>query len=208
MLNSESKSFTIQVTNFSEKVSTFEFLNVPAYISIDKNGATGTLNPGEEKEFTFKYDAIKRSEIGTFKDIINLQTQDSIEPRVAIFVESVIGEDFSKLTPKQLQDAPKAVLDFLSLNFEKVAKNSTLVKEVKLTNFGKNPLIIRQLKSSNSVFSIVSDKMEIPKDSSATLTVTLTAKNRRGVQNATIDIVTNDPANTKMVLNCTGDISQ
>ena len=206
LFNTESKSFTIQVTNFGEKESTFEPMNMPNYFIMEKNSLI--LKAGEEKEVSFKYDAAKRGEIGAFKDIINIQTQDSIEPRITIFVESTVGEDFSKLTPKQLQEAPKAVLDSLKLDFGKVAKNTNPVKQITLKNNGKSPLIIRQLKSSNTVFSVISDKMEIEKNEIATLTVTLTSRNRRGVQNAIIEIVTNDPANSHLMLNCTGDISQ
>jgi hypothetical protein len=208
MLNSEFKSFTIQVMNFSEKESTFEAVGIPSYISIEKNATNIILKPGEERDVTFKYDAVKRGEIGVFKDVVNIQTQDSLEPRLTIFVESVIGEDFTKLTPKQLQDAPKASLDSLILNFGKVPKNANPSMQINLYNKGKNPLIIRQLKSTISVFSISSDKTEIPKDGSATLTVTLNSRNRRGMQNATIEIITNDPANSQILLNCSGDISQ
>ena len=206
MLNSEIKSFTIHVMNFSKKESTFEPVGIPNYISIEKPNVV--LKPDEEVELSFKYDAVKRGEIGTFKDIINIQTQDSIEPKITIFVESVISEDFSKLTPKQLQDAPKAVLDSLKLDFGKVEKNVNPVKQINLYNKGKNPLIIRQLKSSFALFSVSSDKNEIPKDGFATLTVTLTSRNRRGIQNSIIEIITNDPVNPNILLNCTGDILQ
>ncbi|MCL2167516.1 MAG: DUF1573 domain-containing protein [Lentimicrobiaceae bacterium] len=204
LLNTESKSFTVLVKNFSEKTSTFEPVNLPNYISVPNQ----TLKPGEETEVTFQYDAAKRGEFGAFKDVLTIQTQDSIEPRITMIIESSIKEDFSKLTPKQLQDAPKAELETATLDFEKVEKNTNPTKQITITNKGKNPLFIRQLKSSNTVFSIVSDKMEIPKDGFATLTVTLTSRNRRGAQSATIEIVTNDPANSLLLLNCKGDILQ
>jgi hypothetical protein len=79
---------------------------------------------------------------------------------------------------------------------------------MKLANAGKNLLIIRQLKSPNPIFTITSDKNEALKDDFITLTITLNSRNRRGNQNAIIEIITNDPANPKIFLNCTGDISQ
>jgi len=208
MLSSESKPFTVLVKNFSGKSSTFEPTNMPDYIIMEKNTTSILLKSGEEKEITFKYDAVKRNEIGVFKDIINIQTQDSIEPRITIIIDVAITEDFSKLTPKQLQDAPKAVLDSLVIDFGKIAKNTNPTQQIKLYNKGKNPLIVRQLKSSNSIFSITTDKNEIPKDGFATFTLTLNSRNRRGMQNAIIEIITNDPANSKILLNCKGDISQ
>jgi hypothetical protein len=207
LLNTETKTFTIQVMNLSSKESTFETVNFPNYITVEQIKGS-LIKPNEEKEIIFKYDAIKRGEFGGFKDVLYIQTKDSIEPKLTLFVESTIKEDFSKLTPKQLQDAPKASLDSLNLNFRKVERNTTPALEMKLYNKGKNPLIIRQLKSNNTVFSVVSDKNEVAKDSFATLTVTFNSKNRRGTQNASIDIVTNDPVNTQMQLNCKGEISQ
>jgi len=208
ILNSETKSFTIQVMNFSEIESTFEPIDLPNYLIMEQNARSIILKPDEEKEVTFSFDAAKRGEIGVFKDIINIQTQDPVESRITLFIEASIAEDFTKLTPKQLQDAPKAVLDSLTLNFGKVERSTNPVREIKLYNKGKNPLIVRQLKSPNSVFSIVSDKNEISKDSFATLTVTLTSRNRRGMQSAIIEIITNDPASPKLLLNCSGDILQ
>jgi hypothetical protein len=204
LLSTESKTFTIQVMNFSEKETTFELANLPIYIQTTNT----TLKPGEEKEITFKYEAGKRGEIGSFRDILNIHTQDSVEPKLTLFVESVVKEDFSKLTAKQLNDAPKSEMETLELDFGKIEKNSTPSLQVKLYNKGKNQLIIRQFKSSNTVFSTVVDKTEISKDGFATLTVTVNSRNRRGAQNATIEIITNDPANSQFILNCKGDILQ
>ena len=207
LLSSESKTFSVQLMNFSEVDSKFEPENLPNYISLEQKSAV-VLKPNEEKTISFIYDAVKKGEIGVFKEILTFQTQDPIEPRLTILVETTIKEDFSKLTPKQLQDAPKAVPDSLNLNFGTVEKNMSSSLELKLYNKGKNPLIIRQLKSFNSIFSVVSNINEIKKDGFATLTVTFNAKSRKGVQNAVIEIITNDPANSQILLNCKGETLQ
>ena len=207
ILSTENKPFSISVMNFSETESKFEPINFPDYITLEQN-TTLVIKPNEEKEVTFRYNAAKRGEIGAFKDVLYIQTNDKTEPNLSLFIDAAIKEDFSKLTPKQLQDAPKASMDSLNLNFGKVDKNMTPSLQLKLYNKGKNQLIIRQLKSSNSVFSVVSDKNEINKDGFATLTVTFNSKNRRGAQNATIEIITNDPANSQFLINCKGEILQ
>jgi len=205
LLNTETKTFTVQVMNFSETESKFEPVDFPSYITLEKST---TVLPNEEKEINFKYDATKRGEFGSYNDVLNILTQDPTEPKLTIRVESTIKEDFSKLTPKQLQDAPKAVIDSLNLNFGKVEKNTNTTLQVKIYNKGKNPLIIRQLKSTNSTFSVENDKNEIPKDGFTTLTITLNSKNRRGMQSATIEIITNDPNNSQILLNCKGEMLQ
>ena len=205
LLNSESKTFTIQVMNFSEKPSVFEPINMPDFITIEKKI---TINPGEEIDINFKYDAKLKGEIGNYREIVNIQTDDATEPKLVLFVEAVIKEDFSNFTPKQLQDAPKASINPAVLDFGKVDKNTNPTLEVKVNNAGKSPLIIRQLKSPSTVFTVVSDKMEIPGNGFATLTVTLVSKNRRGTQNSVIEIFTNDPVNSTFFLNCKGEILQ
>jgi hypothetical protein len=166
------------------------------------------VNPGQEIEITFKYDAAKRGEMGVYKDIITILTQDPGEPKISLIIDATIKEDFTKLSSKQLQDGPRAEIETVDLDFEKVAKNTNPAIEVTLKNNGKSPLIIRQLKSTNTVFSVESDKNEIAKGGSATVSVTLNSKNRRGMQNSTIEIVTNDPANSNIIINCKGNISQ
>ena len=203
LLNTESNSATIQVMNFNEVESTFEPIDLPVFINLERT----TLKPGEEKTLTLTYDAAKRAEIGSFKDVISIQTQDTKEPKITLLIESTIKEDFAKLTPKQLQDAPKASLDSLTFDFGKIEKNTNPTSQIKLYNKGKNPLIIRQLKSNNTVFSVVSEKNEITnKEGFTTLTITFNSKNKRGAQNSIIEIVTNDPANSKILLNCKGEI--
>jgi hypothetical protein len=204
MLHYESKSFTIQVMNFSEKESTFEPIDLPNFIIMDK---IKPIPAGEEIEITFKYDAAKRGEIGAHRDVVNIRTEEPTEPKISFFIDVMIKEDFSKFTPKQLQDAPKARLDSLTLNFGKMGRAETSVLEIKLYNDGKNTLIIRQLKVSNPVFTVVSDKNEVSKGGFATFTVTLSPKNRKGRQNATIEIITNDPANSHIIINANGDVS-
>jgi len=205
VLSNESKPFSIQVMNFSTVESTFEPVNLPNYITMETKKS---IKPGEETEINFKYDAVKKGEVGNSRDIITIQTQDVTEPKITLFIEVNIKEDFSKLTPKQLQDAPKAVLETTKLDFGRIDKNSTPALQVKLTNNGQNPLFIRQVKSPNSVFSVTNDKNEIKKGDSAILTITLNARNRRGVQNAAVEIITNDPANSLLILNCAGEILQ
>jgi hypothetical protein len=207
LLSSESKSFTINVMNFSAKPSVFAPTNLPSFIIMNRDVAA-TIMPGEEVEISFKYDAAKRNEIGNYKDFVHFQTSDTIEPKISLIIESTIKEDFTKLSSKQLQDAPKAIIDSLTVNFGKVEKNTNPTKTIRLYNKGKNPLIIRQLKSPTTVFAIVTDKTEIAKDDFATLTITLNSKNRRGSQNYMIEIITNDPANSSIILNCKGELLQ
>jgi len=206
LLNTESKTFTIKVMNFLNEPSTFEPINLPQYITLENSPIL--LAPDMETDVTFIYDATKRNEIGAYKDVISIQTQDSTEPKISIIIDLSVKEDFSILTPKQLQDAPKAILDSLNVDFGKVDKNNNPTQQITIYNKGNNPLIIRQIKSSSSVFAVTTNLSEIPKNSSANISVTLNSRNRKGIQTATIEIVTNDPANATILLNCRGDILQ
>ncbi|MBQ9509768.1 MAG: DUF1573 domain-containing protein, partial [Bacteroidales bacterium] len=55
--------------------------------------------------------------------------------------------------------------------------------------------------SSNGMFKVTSDKMEIPGGGKAEVTVSFRANTRASAQKATIEIITNDPSNPVQVIN-------
>ena len=122
-------------------------------------------------------------------------TNDSIEPKKRVHYALNIKEDFSKMTPDQRKNAPICEVSSESVNFGEVQQNLTKTETISVRNNGKNPLIIRSLVSNNSLFSVSASEYEIPAGSSSVITITFRAPRRASTQNASFDIVTNDPAN-------------
>ena len=118
-----------------------------------------------------------------------------------IYYSVNIKEDFSKLTKKQLKNAPVAVYSDSEMDFGQVQKNAQSKKTITITNKGKDPMVIRSMQSSNGLFKVASDVMEVPAGGKATVTITFRAGMRASNQKGTIELITNDPNNPVQVVN-------
>lgn len=195
LLNTETVNDTFYVRNFWTKPVTFTLEKKQDYISEIYRNFGAELMPGQEGFIVLKYDASKRNAFGQMKDMVIFQTNDSLEPVKRLHYANNIKEDFSKLSAKQLKNAPVCVISTDSLSMGNLMKNTSKSETVRVQNTGKSPLIIRNLESSVPMFSATSNMMTIPAGGTAEITITLKAPNRASMQNATLDVITNDPAN-------------
>ena len=205
MLNTQVTIDTFYVRNFWTKPVSFS-LDKQDFISEIYRNFGAELMPGQEGFFVLKYDAAKRNGFGQVKDMVTFQTNDSIEPVKRIHYANNIREDFSKLTPKQLKSAPISEITTDSIDMGTFQKNTSRSQKLQVKNTGKSPLIIRSLETSVPMFSASSNMMTIPAGGTAEITVTLKAPGRASSQNATLDIITNDPANPIRTVKLTAKI--
>ena len=195
MLNTEAVIDTFYVRNFWTKPVTFTLEKTHDFISEIYRNFGAELMPGQEGFFVLKYDAAKRNVFGKMKDVITILTNDSIERAKSIHYANNIQEDFSKLSAKQLKSAPVCEISSDSINMGNIQKNTSRTEILRVTNTGKSPLIIRNISSNVPMFSASSNKMTVPVGETAEITITLKAPGRASSQNATLEVITNDPAN-------------
>ena len=201
LLNTESVLDTFKVRNFWDQPVNYVLESNNDYITEVYRSFGSDLMPGEEGFIVIKYDASKRAAFGQLKDAVTYMTNDNQEPKKQLHYAVNIKEDFSKLTAKQLKKAPISVYTETQLDFGQVQKNSTTEKEFVITNTGKNPLLIRKVESSSVTFKAYPSQTEIPSGASATIKVVYKSSNRPGVQNGTIEVITNDPKNSNQIIN-------
>jgi len=201
MMNTESVTDTFYVRNFWTKPVSIKLDKAGEYVSEVSRNFGSELNPGQEGYIILKYDAAKRDAFGQQKDMVTFITNDSIEQTKRVHYAVNIKEDFSKLTPKQLKKAPVSSVSAQEINFGDLQKSTSKTQTITIQNTGKDPLIIRKLEPSNSLYTVNSNMMVIPAGSTAEVTVTFKAPNRPSTQNATLDIITNDPANPIRTIN-------
>jgi len=199
--NTESVRDTFVIRNFWDKPVSYTVDTKNAYVTEVYRSFGPSILPGQEGTLVLEYNAAKRNAYGQIKDVIYISTNDSIESKKAIHYAMNIKEDFSNLTKKQLKNVPVVVYDKTSCDFNKVQKNSQQSQTFTLTNTGKDPLIIRSMKSSNGMFRVSSDKTEVLAGEKATVTVTFRASSRASNQKATIEMITNAPSNPVQVIN-------
>lgn len=195
IMNTQSILDTFYVRNFWNKPVSFKFEQPYDYVSEVYRNFGAELLPGQEGFFVLKYDASKRNKFGQVKDEIRFITNDSLEQTKRVHYAMNIKEDFSKMSAKQLKNAPVSAISTDNLDFGEMQKNASKTEKITLSNSGKSPLIIRCLETSNSMYKVSSNMMEIPSGASAEITISLKAPGRSSTQNASIDIVTNDPNN-------------
>ena len=195
LLNTGSVKDTFYIRNFWNKAVSVQLDNNNGYISEVYRNFGAELQPGQEGFFVLQYDASKRNKFGQVKDMVNIITNDSTNQKKPIHYAINIKEDFSKLTAKQRKNAPVSEISADNIDFGEMQKNTNKSETITLKNTGKNPLLIRNLESSNSMFKVSCNMMEIPSGATAQVTVSLKTPNRSSNHTATIDIITNDPVN-------------
>lgn len=207
MLNTEVVRDTFKVRNFWDKPVSFKLDNAKTdYITEVGRSFGESLMPGQEGYIVLQYDGGKRNAFGQQKDMAVFITNDSIEPRKSVHFAVNIKEDFSKLTTKELKMAPVAQYSATNYNFGDVQRNAQSIAKITVKNVGHSPLAIRQVSSNSGYYKVTSDLREVPVNGTATVTVTFKSSNRSGTQKATIEVVTNDPANPVQVIDVVANV--
>ena len=76
-----------------------------------------------------------------------------------------------------------------------------------LKNEGKSNLIIRKTKASCGCTAIAPENNVIAPGESTKIKTTFNSAGKKGVQNKTITVITNDPENTTIILNVKGEVT-
>ena len=106
-----------------------------------------------------------------------------------------VKEDFSKLSVKQLRQAPVIEVSTDKVDFQVVAPNEPVQRSFTITNRGKDKLLLRRLYVPDGEgISAETNACTLKKGQSATVTVTLNAPHRHdSVVNTRLTIISNDP---------------
>ncbi|MCQ2277247.1 MAG: DUF1573 domain-containing protein [Bacteroidales bacterium] len=201
ILNTDVILDTFKVRNFWTKPVTLQLESRLECVTEAYRSFGNELQPKQEGIIVLRYDAGKRNAFGQQKDMVTYVTNDSIEAKKPIHYAVNIKEDFSAWTKKQMKKAPVAVYSATECDFAEVAKNTQKEKEITLTNNGKNPLVIRNIVSSNGIFKASASITNIPAGETANIKINMKANSRAGVQKASLEVITNDPNNPVQVIN-------
>ncbi|HPE39695.1 MAG TPA: DUF1573 domain-containing protein [Bacteroidales bacterium] len=203
--NAQKAKYDFLIKNFSKVPSPIEFTNLPKHIRIETSFGK-VLKPDQEGKITVIYDAELKNQIGNFREVVVLTSNDSIEKKIALHLEMSVKEDFSKLTPEQLKKAPILHIETDTIRFGDLVKNTQSEQAIKVTNKGKTPLVIRQIIPSRSIYTVKAESMTIEPGQTITFTIHMNPRNLVGVQNATIDLISNDPRTPTKTLVILGNV--
>ncbi len=190
------KTVFLNAYNQSTDTLTPEWTSIPKGIQIE--GAPKQVPPGEQATFSFFVDTDELPEWGvnTGEPVLYPRGKGTADS-VAVSTIVIVEEDFSKLTPGQLKEAPVAVIkpDKCSLGILK-RDSGTYTAEFTIANTGKKPLQIRRVYTSDPAItdiSLSSRTVKHGKEATLKLMVDTSRLKSAELLNARINIITNSP---------------
>ena len=181
-----------EVYNATDSAITF-LTNVdkPNYIEVSFDPQT---IPAKEKgTITLSYDAKNRNDYGFVSDNIVIYTDETIEPNKSFSVYATVEEYFAPLTKEELEQAPNLTIENTIHNFGKIKQGKKVSAIFTLTNNGKQDLNIRKAKSTCGCVVAKLRKTTIKPGKSTELELVFDSTGRRGIQQKSVSIFTNDP---------------
>jgi len=200
--NTEKKTSSLPVYNGSSKDLRVEFVDVPSYITLKL--VPSVLKPGEKGKILGVYDGTKVNDYGFILKRVKLKINGKLVTVNKLSVSAKITEDFSKLTPQQLANAPKLSFNSKVFDFGTLKEGQSKTYEFVLTNKGKSDLIIRKIKSSCGCTVVKPETKLIKPGESTKLVTTFNSAGKSGRQRKKVIITTNDPKNSTVNLNVIG----
>jgi hypothetical protein len=200
--NTEIRSETVSIYNDWDQNMTLSFTDLPASISI--KAVPQSLNPSDEGKIIITYDASKRNDFGFLYDKFLIVTNDIDQPEKGLTVTANISEDFSKLTPEEIENAPVINFDAKSYDFGSAQEGDKVNYSYIFANRGKNDLIVRKTKASCGCTAISPEKFTIKSGESSKINVTFNTTGKTGQQSKTITVTCNDPKNPTVILTIKG----
>lgn len=174
----------------------FDIYKIEAPNNIQVKKYTSSIVPYSDMTLYVNFYPKKPVEYGPIRQEIKLYTNDDTLKVKSFYVNAEVVEDFSQLDAKGKKRAPKLNLSSTELDFGNVSLFTSPEQEIKVSNKGKNDLIIRRIVRTCTCIIPTIDKMTIKKGETATLKVKWDLTNMAGSDERTFRLITNDPNNS------------
>ncbi|MCM1138897.1 MAG: DUF1573 domain-containing protein [Duncaniella sp.] len=168
--------------------------NVPTYIKAIVQPAD--VPPGEQFVVSTIFESDKCDKWGVVTDSFELLPSANATEAAKIEIVAILSEDFSKLTPDQLRDAPIIETSTTAIDLEKIPRtDSPIYRKFTIENLGKSPLIIRAISCPDKAVTVKmkNDTIKPGKKETVEVTVVSSLVGKSNLLNARINIVANDP---------------
>lgn len=185
------KSF--EIYNDSDSVVTFsETVAQPAYINVKFEPQS--LAPKTKGEITISYDGKTRNDFGFLTDNIGFTTSEPAEFNAkSLTIYATVQEYFAPVNNEQYSNGPILVIEEVMYDFGKIKLGEKASHIYVLKNTGKEELNIRATKSTCTCTTTKLKKENIKPGESVELELTFDSEARRGNQQKSITIFSNDP---------------
>ncbi len=195
---------TLGVFNESASPVRISLPNPPSHLSF--RVVPEVIEGGSQGVIIGTYDASKIDAWGYQIQKVSVYFNDEEFTQNFIAVSATIGEDFSKMTRQQIENAPRGVLNGDVFNFGDIKPGKEIIHEFILRNEGKDPLIIRDLSATCGCTASEPSRREIPGGEEAVILVTFNSTGKTGRQFHTVTLIMNDPSTPSVMLRIIGNV--
>ncbi len=207
VLKGQLRTLFVKAYNSSHDSISPSVSNLPPYV--EASVAPAKVAPGEQCSLILYFRSDKCPLYGLVSDTLYVSPDPLSSTICPLPLTAIVNEDFSKLTPKQLQKAPVLRIESPSADFGELPASGTVSRTVEISNAGKSPLHIRRVYTADKGVSAAADAKTIKPGKKATITITADASELPGaLLNARISLISNDPANPVQTIRAVGTLSE
>lgn len=165
------------------------------------------VKPNEFGNIIVTYLPNQRNDWGFVNDRFTLIINGQPASSNPISVSGSIEEDFSALTPEQVEQSAKVEFNTTVYDFGETHPEGTPVEfEFVIKNSGKGDLIIRKVKASCGCTTADPSKTVLKTNETSTIKASFRTNGYSGKQNKSITLITNDPKRPTTILRLTGTV--
>lgn len=182
-----------------------EVVDCPSYITLLFQPQA--VPPGEQFVLSATASSAKTPEWGYLTDTITIRPDKGSDLTLPLSTVLIVREDFSKLTPEQMQKAPVADYSTKLIDLGRISRDSKPVERTfTITNSGEQQLLVRRADTPDPAVKVSLSSDKIKKGKSATVTVRIDPSKIGDTEllNARITIITNDPKRPQNIVRVVG----
>ncbi|MDR1897301.1 MAG: DUF1573 domain-containing protein [Prevotellaceae bacterium] len=200
ILSTGTKTENLEVLNTGTTPVIINFENVPEHISLKADPVS--LPAGTKGTIKCTYNALKKKDFGQVSDDITLRVKSS---KITLKVTANIAEDFSNLTPAELEKAPVLKTETTNYQFNKIKSGSKVTGTFEIKNEGKSDLIIHKITNACDCVKSTIGTNTIKPGKTTTVSLELTA-DETGEKFYGTTLITNAPQQQQFTLYMIGTV--
>ncbi|MCD6176576.1 MAG: DUF1573 domain-containing protein [Candidatus Cloacimonetes bacterium] len=189
------------ITIFNSTGETVHIISLTKFDQIELNVEPQILKPGQSGEITAEFSTL-HSEMGKFITVYDfeiIKKEEKYNGKLSIIANIV--EDFSILTEWESANPPIISTAFNKIDLGKIEPNKLTIKNLEIENLGKRELLIHNITTTNSMYSIHPYKQKIKPGEKGTFQLSIKPTIKKNNIASKLTIISNDPV--KSVINFT-----
>ena len=175
-----------------EEIKFLDKFDKPEHVTVSFQ--PNVLAPKSKGKVIVTYDAKKKNDYGFVSDPLKIYTDEEKDEVKSLRVVATIEEFFPPMTAEEREQAPKLKFEETTYDFGSLKRNSVANTEFIFTNTGKQNLNIRALKPNCGCTISKMEKYDYAPGESGSISVQFNSTGRRGNQQKSIIVFSNDPS--------------